>query len=267
MNENMLRAEFMRLPPLPNDWRENLWNRHRHSIRNHVENDSIPDFLRWSTVLGSLFVGDNSFVEYQLNELMNRGDWEYYRKALTFKQNVGNPAFYVGGTTNNFINQCYHLSKLEDATGKRIADFDTVVEFGGGYGSMVVICTALGFTGEYYIYDLPELSLLQEYYLSQYDINAFLLNVNDDDTFVAPPMDTDVLFGLYSLSEVNRSLRETFISATRAKNILIASQQLYEGVLLPEELSGMVERLSENKWSLQENKLIDGHFYLIGKRR
>jgi hypothetical protein len=69
------------------------------------------------------------------------------------------------------------------------------------------------------------------------------------------------------LSEVDRQLRETFISATRAKYIFMASQGIFEGVDMIDELSGMSERLNENKWWFRENKYIPKHFYVIGKRR
>lgn len=264
---NSLIDAYKRLPPLPANCSDNIWCRHRREFRNHVENGDVDEFLRWSTSALTIFVGSNPFVKHQYNELLNRPDWDYYHKALTIDQSVGNPSYFVSNITGNFINQCYHLSKIEDATGKRIAEFDTIVEFGGGYGALRLISHALGFTGDYYIYDLPELSLLQEYYLAQYGCPTVLEWVDDNDSFPAPPMGTDLLVGLYSLSEVNRQLRETFISATRASNIVLASQNVFEGVDMIDELSGMAERLNENRWWFRENKYIPKHFYVIGKRR
>ena len=40
-----------------------------------------------------------------------------------------------------------------------------IVEFGGGYGSMCRLLHKLGFSGQYFIYDLPEFVALQRYFL------------------------------------------------------------------------------------------------------
>jgi hypothetical protein len=97
----------------------------------------------------------------------------------------------------NLIHQAYHLTQWEQATGKRIEHLNTIVEFGAGYGAMALLCRRLGFEGQYIIYDLPEFSLLQEYYLSQFGmIDKMEWNPAEK------PKDADLFMALYSISEV-----------------------------------------------------------------
>lgn len=103
----------------------------------------------------------------------------------------------------NLVHQTYHIHQWEQATGRRINTLDTIVEFGGGYGAMCLLCHRLGFEGKYIIYDLPEFSLLQEYYLSQFGL---LANVTWNPK--KKPKPVDLFMALYSLSEVKPELRE-----------------------------------------------------------
>jgi len=101
---------------------------------------------------------------------------------------------------NNLIHQAYHLYQWQQATGQRIDQLSTIVEFGGGYGAMCLLSHRLGFKGRYVIYDLPEFSLLQEWYLSQHGIKP-------EWNPKRKPKDVDLFMALYSLSEVEPSKR------------------------------------------------------------
>jgi hypothetical protein len=117
---------------------------------------------------------------------------------------------------NNLIHQAYHLYQWQQVTGKQIKDLNTIVEFGGGYGAMCLLCHRLGFKGRYVIYDLPEFSLLQEWYLSQHKLSA-------EWNPKRKPKDVDLFMALYSLSEVEPGLRDSLL--IRAKSYLY----LYSG--------------------------------------
>ncbi len=141
-------------------------------------------------------------IDYEFNQLdLNR--WQYAIQVPHF-----GPDDYLSGTrySMNLIHQAYHLAQWESATGKRIEQLDTIVEFGGGYGAMALLCKRMGFDGKYVIYDLPEFSLLQEYYLSQFGmLDKVEWNPKDK------PKDIDLFMALYSLSEVEPSERSGFI--------------------------------------------------------
>ena len=49
-----------------------------------------------------------------------------------------------------------------------------ILEFGAGYGNMCRIIHNLGFAGDYTIYDMPLMCVLQRYYLGTLEIDAEL---------------------------------------------------------------------------------------------
>jgi hypothetical protein len=57
------------------------------------------------------------------------------------------------------------LLQLELHAGVRLEHLSSILEFGGGYGSTARLAFRLGFRGNYVIYDLPEFSALQRFYL------------------------------------------------------------------------------------------------------
>jgi hypothetical protein len=71
------------------------------------------------------------------------------------------------GCSSAAIGHAARLLRFEQATGSRIAGYDFVFEFGGGYGSLARIAFALGFKGKYLVHDLPELAALQRMCLGE----------------------------------------------------------------------------------------------------
>ncbi len=71
----------------------------------------------------------------------------------------------IGPVYPNAVHHLYHLARWEEATGCDLRDIGSVVEWGGGYGSLARICLrrnpALGYT----IVDLPLLTAVTEVYL------------------------------------------------------------------------------------------------------
>lgn len=92
-----------------------------------------------------------------------------WREALV-ENVVGSPAVFsqLGNSSGSRILQVYHLAQLEQKTGIRLWDHGQILEFGGGYGNMMLLCQQLGFDDiPYLIYDLPIFSAIQRYYLAE----------------------------------------------------------------------------------------------------
>ena len=70
------------------------------------------------------------------------------------------------------IFQAYHLCRFEEATGRPLASMPLIVEFGGGYGRLCQLAHDLGFRGTYVIFDLPEVAVLQRFYLRHVGIEV-----------------------------------------------------------------------------------------------
>jgi hypothetical protein len=213
MNTDQLKTRMALLPEPVTNLRPPYWDAWRRELWHNVQDLDPVEFGRWPCIYHTMLVNHwPGPIAYELGAL----DIMRFHSAITMPH--FGPKDYLKDTqySLNLIHQTYHIQQWENATGKDIRTLDTIVEFGGGYGAMALLCHRLGFEGKYIIYDLPEFSLLQEYYLSQFGL---LANVtwNPKDK----PKDIDLFMALYSLSEVDPIEREVF----KAKSYLY----LYSG--------------------------------------
>lgn len=209
---------------------DTIWGRHRNSLRTRLIHDDLNAFCNWSTVVATMFVGDVPFVSKEFAELRNADDWARWELALR-ETGVGSPPIlpYHTSTSANRVHQCYHLYQFEKHTERHIEDFEgPIVEFGGGYGLMCAIIRSLGYKGEYIIYDLPEFSLLQQFYLD--GIPATFRYSDERGRFDVPPRTADILIALFSLSECPVEHRNAFLMSTMPANALIGFQDSFDGV-------------------------------------
>ncbi len=207
MNADQLRARMAQLPEPITDKKPPYWEFWRLDLWQTVLIDDPTHFYEWPCVYHTMLVAHWPFqISYELSQLdLNR--WRYAIQVPHFGPDDAFGRVKVKYPFSmNLIHQAYHLTQWEQATGKRIEQLDTIVEFGGGYGAMVLLCRRMGFEGKYVIYDLPEFSLLQEYYLSQFGmLDKVEWNSGKN------PKDADLFIALYSLSEVEPSKRFGFI--------------------------------------------------------
>jgi len=99
--------------------------------------------------------------------LRARPEWRSRWRDAVRESAVGDPRpfFEYWPSSGNLLYQAYHVCRFEDVTGARLSEADVVVEFGGGYGAFCRLLCALGFRGTYTIFDFPEFSALQRFYL------------------------------------------------------------------------------------------------------
>lgn len=213
MNQAEIKAAFQKLPPLPNN--RHYWTLKRAEVRERVlRGDDLQDFLGWSLISATFFVGNAPYIVRERDALIQSGKWERWNLDILTEMN--------GHSNTNLINQAYHLHKWEETTGKRISKLKTIIEIGGGYGAMARVIRAAGFVGEYIIYDLPEFSLLQQFYLGYFGVEA---TFKDN---VAQRSRADLLIALWSLSEMPPSEREKYLAIIKARHNLIGAQYDFE---------------------------------------
>lgn len=204
-----LKARVESLPPLI---ASNIWQERCLQLREKILTDNPEIFLQWPTVNSTMFVAN---APYLINELT----------PLKIQDpGFGGPVMYSANLSGNYIHQGYHLKQWQDKTGKQVGNLGHIVEFGGGYGAMAVICRQLGFEGDYAIIDLPEFSLLQEYYLSN---TGYLDKVQFVSEFSG---DCDLLIAIHSLSEVDLATRSLTLESIQAKHALFVYSCEYEGI-------------------------------------
>lgn len=205
MNADQLRHEMRQLPEPVTILKPPYWEAWRHQLWQHATRGDDPkNFLGWPCIFHTMCQSHwPDSINFELSALYP--DAIYWHQAITMPH-FGSPPDFLPDTdfSMNQIHQCYHLKQWQDFTGWKVAGLDRIVEFGGGYGAMALACHRLGFRGEYIIYDLPEFRLLQQYYLSQMGVPV---------TWWDKPevQKADLLIGIYSLSECDLLLRDTFI--------------------------------------------------------
>jgi hypothetical protein len=126
-----------------------------------------PDFLRHPAIRYQMFV-DEHVLPHELPFVRSR----LPDHALLQEDAVGAPptvALPPDGieTSSNTVHQLYHLLRYEQETGRRLQDADTIVEWGGGFGSLMrVIFRMHGGCPTCIIMDTPIFSAVQWLYLS-----------------------------------------------------------------------------------------------------
>ena len=218
MNDNQFQYRMGQLPeptttltpPYWEAWRLDLWRR--------VQTQNPSKFWQWPCIYHTMLV----------NHWPDAIKAEFLELEAGYKRHCSIPHFgpddpLIGTQLSmNLIHQAYHIQQWEQASGQRINRLDTIVEFGSGYGAMALLCSRMGFDGKYIIYDLPEFSLLQEYYLSQFGL---LDKVSWNPA--RKSKDVDLFMALYSISEV--PLLERAKKMVRAKSYLFLYSGLWEG--------------------------------------
>lgn len=125
------------------------------------------DFLRHPAILFQMFVGDK-YVPHELPYVTSRlEDLEVAREDPV---GCPPPAPMAGRdweTSANTVHHLHHLLRYEEATGRRIADFDVFVEWGAGYGNLAkLIRRRHGGEPTLVLLDTPIFSCLQWVYLA-----------------------------------------------------------------------------------------------------
>ena len=243
-----------------------------------------PDFfLRWDVIADTMFVFDAAYIATELRCLRARRDWATRWRPVIREDAAGAPTPYLWypHSSGNRIHHAYHLSVFETSTKTAVTDYDVIIEFGGGYGSLCRLAHKLGYKGTYIIHDLPELSALQTFYLGALGLRisdsvsgaltsksiaccsdlAELLNVN-----VKKLPGTRVLFiATWSLSEspleTRESLKELCGSCTAH---LIAYQHAFRGIDNASFFDRWAQSLRTFEWHHQEMSHLSGNSYLIG---
>lgn len=195
MDANQFRHRMSQLPEPLTDQKPPYWEAWRLDLWRRAQNENPTQFWEWPCIYHTMLVEHwpgPIFQEFQKLDTHSIG--RCYVPHCGPDDGIVTDYGYL---SKNLIHQAYHIQQWENATGHRISHLDTIVEFGGGYGAMALLCHRLGFEGKYIIYDLPEFSLLQEYYLSQFGI---LDKVTWNPK--RKPKDVDLFMALYSLSEL-----------------------------------------------------------------
>jgi hypothetical protein len=278
-----LRSYIAGLPDVNNDsdrceaGRE--WKANRTRLRKLVMTRDPRRFMEWDVIQNTMFVGNAPYIAEELRVLRASGQWRTRWKRALKEDTVGLPRrcrFHLS-SSGNLIHHAYSLYRLEKETGRSINEWEAIIEYGGGYGSLCRLVRRLGFQGQYVIMDLPEMCGLQQYFLESLDIpvneasGTRSVHCVSDRAELATRLGHSVgwlFIGLWSVSEMPLDLRRQVLTAY-AGNIdsyLIAYQDQFDEV----DNTGFFREWAANsvnvKWSTLDIRHLPGNQYLIGRR-
>ncbi len=220
-----LRASVAALPPLPpaGSTAEAVWSAYRERFRRDVLTRDPRRFLRWPS-LRPMYRRDAPHIGQWLTHLRAHRQWVSRWRAAVRESAIGDPRpfFAYWPSSGNLLYQAYHACRFEEVTGAALADVDVIVEFGGGYGAFCRLLCALGFRGMYVIFDFPEFSALQRFYLRAHGLPAepgrgaggdrsrivTVSELDELDAFLAGRAGRAAFVALWSLSESPVVLRD-----------------------------------------------------------
>ncbi|HEX7997142.1 MAG TPA: putative sugar O-methyltransferase [Pyrinomonadaceae bacterium] len=282
-----LRESIRKLPPLspPADSEtnaESLWTRNRILIREKILRDDPRRFLNWEVIRNTMFFCNTPYIVPALESLRRSDKWESRWRDATLESKVGLPLKFphYPESSGNLIHQAYNLSRFEEHSGKAIEDFKVIVEFGGGYGRTCLLAHKLGFNGSYFIFDLPEFSALQRFYLKMNGVNVAaetqnglsgqgvvcLSSIAELKTRLED-RSIDLFIANWSLSETPLELRDEFLPLVAgARSYLIGYQDAFGEVDNRDFFASWSARQPNVRWTNERIEHLGDNNYLIGTR-
>lgn len=227
------------------------WAKREAQIRQYIAHDRIERFLQWKPCQLSL-VKPNADLE--LGYLQSLPNWQSRWKPAVQESNVGAMPRYPKYLSSSgiLLRHAAITAWFEEVTNIDITDYDFILEFGGGHGSMCRLLHRLGFDGTYVIYDLPAIVLLQQYYLGANGIEAVESTWDFDKLplYTAEyPAEKSLFIATWSLSEAPYSIRDTLLPLiTDFQSILIASQMKIRDLDNVAYFQGWQDYLSDMEW-------------------
>lgn len=276
-----LRSEMEKLPfekPNRKSNAENKWISFKNKIREYVKNDDPRMFVSWPPIRFNMHYVPRRF---EINTIKKSPLAAEFTRALRIESSSSIPCYAMPEASENGIRQAFHLDKFLSVTGVNLSEIDQVFEFGGGYGSMCLLASRLGFHGRYVVFDWPEFSAIQKYYLSRENIDRSMgkagsgadiifLNEIKDIARVIDKNKRTLLIATWSLSECSVELRETIFNETSASYFLITYQKEFGGINNEKYFTEFCESHPDIEWKVEPASFWEPsqrNKYLLGVRK
>lgn len=239
------------------------WEDKQAALKERIKAGNLSNFLRWAEIGITMHVGNFPFVDYEYQQLVSAPDAARWLAAIE-ESPIGQPHPYHNDfrTSGNLVHQAYHLLRWETVTGKKVQDLYSIYEIGAGYGAMCRLIHRLGFTGDYYIADLPELRIIQQYYLYSNDIHGVKW-IPQEEIYEG---DFDLLLSTWALSEIPIEQRNDLLPYY-APMTLFGYQASFENSNNVSWFNFYQKAMSARGQKMHSERLdhMDGeHYYLFG---
>lgn len=199
------------------------WSIKRQELLNDILTKDISTFLTWNVMTETMYVHNSSYGVVEYNAVLMSSMRKYLKASP-----IGSPApsNFNKESCPNHIHILYHLQAYESNTYGKVGNYNSFVEFGGGYGCMARAIKTINPNAHYTIFDFPEFNLIQKYFLEQNGITDVEFVSDFDDV----PTETDMLIATWSLSESPMEVRQKFLKDIQVRNFLFAFQEKFESV-------------------------------------
>lgn len=257
------RKSVQKSKDITSDW-SNFLNRLNQSKSSDL---NYENFLNWQVIRDTMFVCNSNFHSIELNYLKKTDDWKRWESAIK-ESSIGNPkrSNIYPDSSENLVHHAYHLSFFENSTNIKINEFDTVLEFGGGYGSMCRLFRNLNYNKDYYIYDIPEFLDLQKNYLDKLNFNCNYFSGDDLNKFKFKGK--KLFVATWSLSESPKSLMDNILK--KVKNFdafLICFHKDYANNDNVKYFNDFALKNDHLFFSLTPISFLPDNYYFIGKKK
>jgi hypothetical protein len=261
---------------------QKTWHDNMVALRQLVLSEDPRNFLSWPVIGGTMFVKYAKYSRAEYSHLRGLPDWSRWQSALR-ETHSGNPARcpFDSGTSCNLVHHAYHVARFESATGRAAGEFGTVIEFGGGYGSMCRLFFELGFRGRYLIIDLPPFTALQEYFLQSVGIRILepeqylagqsgALCISEPELLdsLAAENDNTLFLATWSISETPLAVRESVLERhfSTCSDYLLAYQPRFGEVDNENYFDQLCRMHTDYSWTREDIEHLPHQRYLFGTR-
>lgn len=236
------------------------WDSNRKQLRNNILQNNIKDFLNWDVVQNTMFF-EPPVEEYE--KVMGN---DVLKKAIV-ESKIGCPKPYYMDykTSGNLITHASHLLHILDKI--NLDKVDSIVEFGGGYGSMCRLLRNIGYKKDYILFDLPEFLALQKFFISEVDKDYLKNTEFVSDMKNLPKVRNSLLIATWSLSEADMKCREDFLNRISFDYCLIGFQKNFHGIDDLEYFEKFKKSYPNISFEMEEIDYIKGNYYLIGVKK
>ncbi len=242
------------------------------------------NFLRWGVIQLTMTMIDTP--PEVLEEMNQSPDWDHFWSPALQENAFGNPVPHpnLKRSSGTLVIHAWHLFNLKKNTDIDLTALDVIVEFGGGYGSMCRLLRNLGFKGIYVIYDLPEFSLLQDFYLRGIGLETVVYQGEKpvrgqnilvsgmerfEDLKALLPDGKKLFIATWSISETPLESRQRFLNLiVNYDYYLIAFQEKFDGIDNTAFFRSYRAENNRIKWlSYLSYPRDNADYYLIGSKK
>lgn len=170
-----------------------FWEEMNNIVKSEILDIKNADFLNHYVIRNCMYTSsyETQRYIYQLQLIDKQFGYDYTNWILNDEPLFGNPELleYRPGLvcSGNSIQMLYHIAYWQEKTGLSISNINSILEWGGGYGSMARIIKKINPNLSYKIIDTEVFSSLQKWYLDtcnpSNDIETLTVDLVDLDIF------------------------------------------------------------------------------------